>query len=91
MSNTTANFNGFTATLDGKILTISKDGEQIGYDIPEKNEGIEQDTEFPEYFKIKTKNFYYSFKFEGDYDFVGDKFDYDDDFIDTFACHTFGE
>lgn len=84
-------YNGFVAQFNGKILTISKDGENREYDIPEKNNGIEY-KEGSEYFYIRTdEGFYYQFKFEEDGGFVGDKFDNDDEFIDTFACFTFGE
>jgi hypothetical protein len=88
----TITFDGFTATLENKILTISKDGESREYDIKEKNYGIEYE-EGSEYFAIRTtgEGFYYQFKFEEDNGFVGDKYSNDDEFLDTFACFTFGE
>jgi hypothetical protein len=82
---------GFTAELKGKILTIKKIGESRKYDIKENNSGIEH-KEGEEYFYIRTdRGFYYQFKFEVDDGFVGDKYSNDDEFIDTFACFTFGE
>jgi hypothetical protein len=85
-------YEGWSAELVGKILTITKDGEKREYDIKEKNYGIEYN-EGEEYFYIRTQGegFYYQFKFEVDNGFVGDKYSNDDEFIDTFACFTFGE
>lgn len=79
------------AELRGKVLTISKDGEQRTYSIRQKNNGIEHDKAFPEYFMIKTDGFNYHFKFEVDNFFVGDKFSKDGEHIDSFASHVFGE
>ena len=87
----TIEYNGFKASLEGKVLTVSKDGEEREYDIKQKNDGIEYDKTQPEYFFIRTKNFYYNFKFEEDNLFVGDKFDNDNQHMDEFACHVFGE
>jgi len=86
------NFNGFNAQLNGKALKITKDGEERIYTIKEANNGIEY-TEGKEYFYIRTirNGFYYQFKFEENDGFVGDKFTNDDEFMDTFACFTFGE
>ena len=84
-------YDGFTAELKGKILTIKKIGEKRIYTIKENNNGIEY-VEGEEYFYIRTdRGFYYQFKFEVDDGFVGDKYSNDDEFIDTFACFTFGE
>lgn len=85
-------YNGFVAELNGKALKITKDGEERIYTIKEANNGIEY-KEGEEYFYIRTtrNGFYYQFKFEEDGGFVGDKFDDNDEFLDTFACFTFGE
>lgn len=83
--------NGFTVNLKGEILTVKKNGEIIEYIIKEKNLGIEHE-EDSEYFYIRTdEGFYYQFKFEVEDGLVGDKFSNDDEFIDSFAYHTFGE
>jgi len=89
---TNINFNGFNAQLNGKALKITKDGEERIYTIKEANNGIEY-TEGEEYFYIRTirNGFYYQFKFEGEFGFIGDKFANDNEFIDTFACFEFGE
>ena len=91
MEKQTITYNGWIVELKGEILTITKDGESREYDIKEKNKGMERGYS-PEYFYIKTEEgFYYQFKLEVDNGFVGDKFSDDDEFLDTFACHTFGE
>lgn len=85
------NYNGWTVLLIGKNLIVYKNEEQRTYTIKEKNNGIEH-KECSEYFYIRTdEGFYYQFKFEEDGGFVGDKFDDNDEFLDTFACFTFGE
>lgn len=84
-------YKGWTAELVGKILTISLNGESREYDINEYNKGLEH-KEGEEYFYIRTaKGFYYQFKFEENDFFVGDKFRDDDEFLDEFASHVFGE
>lgn len=93
-------YQGWTAELKGKILTITKDGESREYDIKEKNNGIEHKPGEP-YFFIKTvsNGFYYQFKFEEGNFFVGDKFQNNigdtfptsDKHQEEFACHVFGE
>lgn len=85
-------YQGWTAELIGKVLTITKDGESREYDIKEKNYGIEYN-EGEECFAIRTKGdgFYYHFKFEEDNFFVGDKYSNDDEHLGEFASHVFGE
>jgi hypothetical protein len=86
------NYNGWTILLLEKDLIVYKGGEQRNYTIKEKNYGIEYE-EGSEYFTIRTagEGFYYQFKMEEDGSFIGDKFTNDDEFMDTFACFTFGE
>jgi len=85
------NYDGYKAVLKGKILTISKIGERRHYTIKEKNNGIEYE-QGSEYFYIRTeKGFYYQFKMEVNDGFIGDKYSDDDEFLDSFACFTFGE
>jgi maltose-binding protein MalE len=87
----TIEYEGFTATLEGEVLTITKDGESREYDIKEKNSGIKYEYRSP-YFKIQTSDdFYYQFKFEEPNGFIGDIYDDEDVFIKEFACFTFGE
>lgn len=88
---TIVEFNGWKAELKGKTLTISKDGEDRTYNIPQTNEGIEYDKSMPEYFIIRTRNFYYNFKFEENNFFVGDKFTNNNEHASEFAQHVFGE
>jgi hypothetical protein len=85
--------NNWKVSFDGKILTIENNGEKREYKIREENTGIEHKNVFGmDYFYIRTtKGFYYQFKLEGDSDFVGDKFTNDDDYIESIACHSFGE
>ncbi len=85
-------FNGFNVQLNGKTLSVSKDGEEATYIIKEANNGIEHN-KGDEYFYIRTTHngFYYQFKFEGDDFLVGDIFADNGEFLDTFACFVFGE
>lgn len=85
-------FNGFNVQLNGKTLSVSKDGEEAIYTIKEANNGIEY-KEGEEYFYIRTtrNGFYYQFKFEVDNGFIGDIFADNGEFLDTFACFVFGE
>ena len=83
-------YNGFIAELTNGVLVVTKNAESRFYPIPEKNNGIEYKNG-EEYFYIRTEGFYYQFKFEVDNGFVGDKFNDKDEFLDTFACHVFGE
>jgi hypothetical protein len=84
-------YDGWSARLNGKTLTISKDGIEREYTISQKNDGIEYDKTCPEYFYIRTKKFYYNFKFEEGNFFVGDKFTNDNEHAGEFAAHVFGE
>ena len=77
---------GWKAELKGKELEVSKNGKTRIYDIRQENDGIEYDKTMPEYFVIRTKNFYYNFKFEVDDCFVGDKFTNDNEHAGEFAC-----
>jgi hypothetical protein len=87
-------YQGWTAELIGKILTITKDGESREYDIKQRNNGIEYAKGVnPEYFIIRTIDdvFYYQFKFEENNFFVGDKYFNNDEHLGEFASHVFGE
>jgi hypothetical protein len=86
----TITYQGWTATFENKILTITKDGESREYTIGEPTNGIEY-KKGEEYFYIRAKYYYYQFKFEVDNFFVGDIFDNDGEFMDSFASHVFGE
>lgn len=94
MNTNKVTFNQWTAELIGKELHVSNSNfpnETRIYDVPQKNNGIEYDKTFPEYMYIRTKNFYYNFKFEeGDF-FVGDKFTNDNEEMGSVASHVFGE
>jgi len=87
-------YQGWTAELIDKVLTITKDGESREYDIKQRNNGIEYAKGVsPEYFIIRTTDdvFYYQFKFEEDNFFVGDKYFNNDEHLGEFASHVFGE
>jgi hypothetical protein len=81
-------YNGWQAIISGRTLTVIKDGEQREYTLPEEPVKIEEQGE---YFFIHTESFYYSFKFEVDNFFVGDKFDHKENHLGEIACHVFGD
>ena len=80
-------------SLDGQNVQVFCDGESRIYCIP----NFVADTVI----KMKVKNEYvfiytqsgnyFQFKFEINKFLVGDIFDKDDEHLDTFACHVFGE
>lgn len=86
MNTNSVTYNGWLAELKGKELEVTKDGKTRVYDIKQKNDGIEYDSSMPEYFVIRTKSFYYNFKFEENNLFVGDKFTNNNDHSNEFAC-----
>jgi len=74
--------------LDGQNVQVFCDGESRMYSIPEPV------TEFQvedEYVFIHVEGKFYQFKFEVDKFLVGDIYSKDGEFLDTFACHTFGD
>ena len=84
---TIVEFEGWKAELKAKELVITKDGETRIYDIKQSNEGIEYDPSLPEYMYIRTKNFYYQFKFETfENNFFGDKFTNNNEHMGEIAC-----
>lgn len=87
---TVVEYDGWKVELKGRTLTVSKCGEEREYDIPQENEGIEYDKEFPEYFEIITKKFTYHFKFEVENFFVGDKMYPNGDVVE-YSSYVFGE
>jgi hypothetical protein len=76
---------------DGQ-LEVTTAGETRVYNIPEPIKSVEYEGD--EYVIINVidpeiKRYQYKFEFE---DFlVGDTFDDNDEFIDSFACHVYGE
>jgi hypothetical protein len=73
-------------------VTFNPDGDEYGpgeriYEIPEDIVGIEHDTE---YVTLRLKDgTSFQFKFEDDGAFIGDIYDKDGMFVDTFACFSF--
>ncbi|GAG93729.1 unnamed protein product [marine sediment metagenome] len=63
--------------------------EQRGYQIPEQIEKLEQKDEYV-YVYVSGGDFY-QFKFEEGNFLVGDKFDKDSIYLESFSCHVFGE
>lgn len=87
----TVEYDGWKAELKGKELEVSKNGKTRVYDIKQKNDGIEYDKTMPEYFLIRTKNFYYNFKFEENNILFGDKFSNDNEHLEAIAMYEFEE
>jgi len=76
-------------SLDGQEVQVFCDGESRTYDIPEKVKDFKVEDEYVFIYVEGGK--YYQFKFEFDKFLVGDIYKNDGEFLDTFACHTFGE
>lgn len=91
MSKKNFSYQGWKVSLENGILTVEKSGEERCYKLPKENEGILRDKDFPEYFSVKTNKNIFSFKLEENNFFVGDKLSLKEEFLDTFACHVFGE
>jgi hypothetical protein len=91
MSKNKFSYQGWSVLLENGILTVEKGGEERCYKLPKENEGILRNKDFPEYFSVKTNKNIFSFKLEENNFFVGDKLSLKEEFLDTFACHVFGE
>lgn len=77
--------------LDGQNVQVFCNGESRTYKIPEPVIDFKVEDEYVFiYVKDKVKKFY-QFKFESDKFLVGDIYDKNEEFLDSFACHTFGE
>jgi len=72
-----------------QTVRIFCDGESRVYDIPEKVVDFKCENEYV-YIHVEGGNFY-QFKFEVSKFLVGDIFDKDNEFVDSFASHVFGE
>jgi len=76
--------------FEGNVHIICNgDGRQ--YKITEPITKIEHDTEYVFLYVDDPRIKFYQFKFEVEAFFVGDTFDKDDEHLDTFASHVFGE
>ena len=76
--------------FNGNIQVTCND-ETRTYKINEPINKIEHDTEYVYIYVNDTQRKFYQFKFEIDSFFVGDIFDKNDEHLDTFASHVFGE
>ena len=76
-------------TTDGKII-IRANGEQREYQSPKPIKDTEQ---FNEYIFLNFENNegMLQLKFEEKHTLIGDIFDNNEEFVDTFALHKFGE
>lgn len=72
-------------------LVITKCGETRTYDIPEIIRDVVEEDNYVFIYVDDPEVKYYQFKFEDDDFLVGDTIDQEDEFINTFACHVFGE
>ena len=77
-----------TVHPDGKITTVCN-GENRTYKIDDPIKEVARDNEYV-FVYIEGGN-YYQFKFEENNFLVGDIYDKDGEFVDTYACHVFGE
>ena len=75
--------------LDGQNVQVFCNGQSRMYVIPEPVTEMKVEDEYV-YIHTKEGN-YYQFKFEFDMFLVGDIYTKDGEFVDTFACHTFGD
>jgi len=76
-------------SIDGQNVQVFCDGESRTYTIPEKINRVEQNDEYV-FIYVEGGN-YYQFKFEVDKFLVGDIYDENDEFVDSFASFVFGE
>jgi len=75
-------------SLDEQNVQVFCDGESRMYTIPEPVTDFRVEDE---YVFIHVDGKFYQFKFELDKFLVGDIYTNDGEFLDTFACHTFGD
>ena len=75
--------------LDDQNVQVFCNGESRTYSIPEPVTDFKVEDEYCFIYVEGGK--FYQFKFETDMFLVGDIYDNDGEFLDTFACHTFGE
>lgn len=80
-------------SIKGNKVTVTCQGETRIYNLEENIiTNTDQDNEYVFIFVEKDeKPLFYQFKFEEDCFLVGDKYDSDSEFIDSFASHVFGE
>ena len=78
-------------SLDGQNVEVFCDGESRTYTIPNVDTVIDMKTEDNYVFIYIKGGNYFQFKFEINKLLVGDIFNKNDEFLDTFALHTFGE
>ena len=76
--------------FDGNVH-ITCNGDTRIYKVVEPITKIEHDTEYVFLYVADPRIKFYQFKFEVEAFFVGDTFDKDDEHIDCFASHVFGE
>lgn len=76
-------------TLDNQSVQVFCNGLSRTYDIPEPVTDFKVEDQYVHIY-VKGGN-YYQFKFETDMFFVGDIFDAQDEFVDSFACHSFSD
>lgn len=73
-------------------VEINKDGETRVYEIKEKILRSEQDDEYPMYVDVFVEGGnYYSFKFEDENALIGDIFNENEEYVESFAQYYFGE
>ena len=75
---------------DGQV-EITKSNETRVYNIPEDIRDIVEEDNYVFIYVDDSEIKFYQFKFELDNFLVGDSFDLENEFLDSFACHVFGE
>jgi len=73
-------------------VKVIKDGESRIYDLKDKIIKAEQDEDLPMYVDVHVEGGkYYSFKFEDETALIGDIYDENEEHVEPFAAHYFGE
>ena len=75
-------------SLDEQEVQVFCNGESRTYTIPEPVTDFKVEDEYV-FIYVEGKS--YQFKFESDMFLVGDIYENDGEFLETFACHAFGE
>ena len=75
---------------DGQV-EITKSNETRVYNIPEDIRDIVEEDNYVFIYVDDSEIKFYQFKFELDNFLVGDSFDLENEFLDSFAYHVFGE
>lgn len=88
MKNVSIKYEDWTVVINNNLMTVEKSGEVREYDLPNWKT-VEHNLEYI-YITLPDDSLL-QFKMEVDNGLIGDKFDSEGDFVDSIACHVFGE